>query len=250
MKNKEHLDQKLMAWSKQSTLSDKNEEKLIQKIIAKMSSNSNHLLELNLHVATKKLYFTRGLLCAAIILLTINFIWGINQSDHFDAIQTSVGHQKENHQRPSIQEIKEIASEIDLVFPEGIQWLSYENGKLNIQAGKTLYAGKRADDAQKIVLTLQVMKREGGRWFEIKRHDIISRLGEPIKMTDNDRKSFWTHQLDGQHVSISTRYLIKINNLNFNINEDIVQQFNRTMVVSSFTSQGIEYTVLQTVQKI
>ncbi len=151
--------------------------------------------------------------------------------------------------RADLAEIKQVVSEIDRLFPEGVRWISKVNGKLSFQpaAQRRITTAEQPD--RRLLISYTVLRQTGaGHWEQISRHDIVTYAGEPVELAGEQKTTIWCHLTTDAQAVVWTDMELHADQHVLQIQDESIQAVGEPTVALMKTIGNVNYKVARTVR--
>ncbi len=240
MKN-EKLDETLKEWDKKTIRSNENCDKIKENILSEikaMKIDSKKAIHKSEHhfIIHKKLVYLGSV--AAIICFVFITLFNANTAISPES-ETILSSQE-------IAELKAINNEMNILFPNGIDWINNTNNDINVEPAKLANS-----NSSKIVIRHIVFKKNGNKWDKITTSDIITSTNKEIALDDKKLKGYiWTCQADTNIYAIESQLSIQLENTILKINSSIGLKSEEPQSIKIINQNNSEYKVYQTIVQI
>ena len=135
-------------------------------------------------------------------------------------------------QKSELTEIRKVCSELERLFPEGMQWSRMGNGRIEMQAGDSRRIAP-ASDPGKVLLSFDMVSKRNGKVVLQKRNTFVIWNEEPVEIKGMGMNSLWIQRVGENKLYISLNLTMADDPCGFHLQDDYLQSIGSSQMIAS-----------------
>ncbi len=218
------IDRRIKQWAETFKPGEADAQKTPEQIVMRLASKKRDEKKRSLFTARRnaliKVFATLSL-CAVLCLIVF-------RSGNSGKLRSP------SLQKSELTEIRRVCSELEHLFPEGMQWSQIANGRIEMQAGDP----RRITPASapgKVLLSFDIVSKRNGRVVSRKRDAFVIWDEEPVETKGGERNSLWIQKIGENKLYISLNLTVADEPCGFHLQDDYLQSIGSRQLIASKT---------------
>jgi hypothetical protein len=135
-------------------------------------------------------------------------------------------------QKSELTEISRVCSELERLFPEGMQWGRIANGRIEMQAGDPRRITP-ASDPGKVLLSFDMVSKRNGKVVSQKRNAFVIWGEEPVEIKEEGANTLWIQKIGENKLYISLNLTMANDPCQVHLQDDYLQTIGSSQMIAS-----------------